>query len=134
MIRAAAAAAALALAALSACAPTPASQQGGVPLGPYFLVGIGADAVPERNATLVIAEGSVTGSGPCNSFSASNAGTPPQFALSGFSATRAACKGAALESRYFTALQQASGIEYEGGLLIVKGPTWLQFEAGYPKK
>lgn len=137
MIRAAATAAALSLAALSACAPTtPAGggAQGGVPLGPYFLVGIGADAVPERNATLVISKGSVTGTGPCNSFTATNTGTPPTFALSNFSSTRANCKEAALESRYFAALQQASAIEYDGGLLIIQGPTWLQFEAGYPAK
>ena len=123
-----------AAAALAACAPTDtgttATHQGGIPLGPYYIVGLGRDAMPNRNATLNLAPGQISGSGPCNNFTATNAATLPAIQITSFSSTEAACPNSAMESRYFNAINQATSAEYSGGVLILKGPTWLTFEAG----
>ncbi|MDO5612406.1 MAG: META domain-containing protein [Paracoccus sp. (in: a-proteobacteria)] len=122
-----------AAAALAACTPTPktpATQEGDVPLGPYYIVGLGRDAVPTRNATLNLAPGQITGQGPCNTFVATNAATLPAIQITAFQAGQSTCRDSALESRYFSALQQASSAEYNGGVLVVKGPVWITYEAG----
>lgn len=120
---------------LAACAPEPPRTVGtvnGVPLGSYVLVGIGNGTVPLRNMTLTVAETSVTGHGPCNSFAAANSAELPAVALGPLQTSQAACDKAQLEQRYFDALRQASSMEYYGGVLRVKGPTWLIFERGVP--
>ncbi|MFD2441320.1 META domain-containing protein [Paracoccus kondratievae] len=102
-----------------------------------MLVGIGADTVPQRNVDLTIAaDGSISGRAPCNHYSASQTAEPPAFAVGPLTTTRMACSGNAgrLESRYLQALSAANGITYEGGVLTIKGPTYLTFEPGYRKE
>ncbi|AGT07766.1 META domain-containing protein [Paracoccus aminophilus] len=132
-------AAAAALLSLAACEPTAkggvgAGTAGAVPTGDFVLVGIGADAVPTRDVLLTIGkDGSLSGQGPCNSYSAAQTAAPPAFAISGVNSTRMACpahKG--LEGRYFQALESATGIEYAGRVLKITGPTYLTFEPGRP--
>ena len=129
-------AAAAAVLGLAACEPigTTAGAPGAVPTGDFVLVGIGADAVPTRDVLLTIAaDGSISGQGPCNSYSASQTAVPPAFQLGPMVSSRAACpahKG--LEGRYLQALQGATGITYDGGVLKISGPTYLTFEPGRP--
>lgn len=127
-----------AAAALAACGPTPtgptASSQGGIPFGPYFMVGIGKEATPQRNATLVISGSQLSGTGPCNSFTATNSAEWPQMAVTNFVSTRMTCRDQGLENQYFGALAGATQAEYSGGVLVVKGPSWIQFEAGTVQK
>lgn len=129
-----AAIAATALLGLAACEPTtPASTvTGNVPLESYYMVGIGQDALPERNIAVRFAEGQVYGSGPCNSFTATNAAALPAIQLTNFVPTNVPCKQAAIEQRFFTAMQQATSADYSGGVLLVKGVTYMQFEPGRP--
>lgn len=130
----AAAAAVLGLAACEPTSGTSAGAPGAVPTGDFVLVGIGQDAVPTRDVLLTIgADGSISGQGPCNSYSANQTATPPAFAIGPMTSTRMACpahKG--LEGRYFQALQGATGITYDGGVLKITGPTYLTFEPGRP--
>lgn len=123
---------------LAACEPTTATGPGGnVPTGPYVLVGIGSDTVPQRNVGLTInADGSVNGNGPCNTYTAKQTATPPAFALGPLATSRMGCGGGAgqLETRFFQALSAANGISYEGGVLTIQGPTYLTFEPGYRKE
>jgi heat shock protein HslJ len=93
---------------LAACEPTTSSTPGAnIPTGPYVLVGIGSDTVPQRNVGMTIeADGSISGQGPCNNYSA----------------------------KHLEALQGANGITFEGGVLTVQGPTYLTYEPGYRKE
>ncbi|WP_312529362.1 META domain-containing protein [Paracoccus sp. (in: a-proteobacteria)] len=121
---------------LAACEPTgtTAGAPGAVPTGDFVLVGIGADAVPTRDVLLTIApDGSISGRGPCNSYTGKQNAVPPAFQVGPLGSTRMACpahKG--LEGRYFQALESATGINYEGGVLKITGPTYLTFEPGRP--
>ena len=126
-----------ALTALAACQATPGDPAHNVPVGPYVLVGIGSDTVPQRNVGMTIErDGSVSGQAPCNHFSARQTAEPPGFALGSLTTSQNECGGNAgrLESRFFQALSAANGIEYSGGVLTVKGPTYLTFEPGYRKE
>ncbi|WJS84217.1 META domain-containing protein [Paracoccus sp. TOH] len=123
---------------LAACEPTAPSTPGSnVPTGPYVLVGIGSDTVPQRNVGMTIeADGSISGQAPCNNYTAPQTAEPPGFALGALTTTKMGCSGRAgqLESRYFQALSGANGIAYEGGVLTIKGPTYLTYEPGYRKE
>ncbi len=122
---------------LAACEPTSSNTPGSnIPTGAYVLVGIGSDTVPQRNVGMTIQpDGSVSGQGPCNSYSAAQTAQPPGFALGPLTRTEMGCSGRAgkLERRYFEALSGANGISFEGGVLTVQGPTYLTYEPGYRK-
>lgn len=132
-----AAAALAAVSALAACEPeNPPVTGAAVPTGQYVLVGIGSDTVPQRNVGLTIeSDGSLSGTGPCNTYSAKQNATPPEFKLGPLVTTKMACTGLAgqLENRFFAAIGQADGISYTGGVLKITGPTYLTFEPGYRK-
>lgn len=123
---------------LAACEPTaPSDPAHSIPTGQYVLVGIGSDTVPQRNVGLTIeADGSLSGQAPCNHYNAAQTAEPPAFKLGEVTNTRMACSGNAgkLENRYFAALSQADGIKYDGGVLVITGPTYLTFEPGYRKE
>lgn len=122
--------------ALAACEPTPpvdpANDRGFIPGGDYALVGMDGATVPLRNMTLTIAEGSISGRGPCNGYGARNNAELPLVALSPLQTTGVACgKNTTIENRFFQVLQSATEMEYYGGVLKVKSPqTWLIFERG----
>lgn len=126
-----------ALSLLAGCEPqNPTTSGAAVPTGPYVLVGIGSDTVPQRNVGLTIeADGSISGTGPCNTYSAKQTAEPPAFKLGPLVTTKMACSGLAgqLENRFFAAIGQADGITYQGGVLKITGPTYLTFEPGYRK-
>jgi len=133
------AAAAASLTTLAACEPTTGGGGIGsnVPTGPYVLVGIADETVPQRNVGLTIeSDGSVSGQAPCNHYAAAQTAEPPGFKLGEIKTSGAGCGGnaGALESRYFAALRQADGITYTGGVLKITGPTYLTFEPGYRKE
>lgn len=121
--------------ALAACEPTTTvvdgEDRGFIPGGNYVLVGMDGAAVPLRNVTLLVEEQRVSGQGPCNSYSAANNAELPAVALSPIISTKMACKDLKLENRYLSVLQQATEMEFFGGVLKVKSPsTWLVFEHG----
>ncbi len=123
-----------AVTALAACAQqSSTSIEGNVPLNSYYMVGIGADAVPERNIAIRFTGRQVIGSGPCNTFVADNAATLPAIRLTNFQPETKPCKDAAEEQRFFNAMRSATSANYEGGVLLVKGPTYMQFEPGRPQ-
>ena len=123
---------------LAACEPTTSSTPGAnIPTGPYVLVGIGSDTVPQRNVGMTIeADGSISGQAPCNHYSAAQTAEPPGFTLGPITSTKIGCSGRAgqLERRYLEALQGANGITFIGGVLTVQGPTYLTYEPGYRKE
>ncbi|AUH65596.1 META domain-containing protein [Paracoccus zhejiangensis] len=123
-----------ALTALAACEPVPSANglTGNVPLESYYLVGIGQDAVPERNMAVRFTGNQILGSGPCNSFTATNAAALPAIQVTNFVPTSAPCGEARQEQRFFEAVRSATSADYQGGVLLVKGPTYMQFEPGRP--
>lgn len=123
-----------AITALAACEPAPSANgvTGTVPLESYYLVGIGQDAVPERNMAIRFTGGQIIGSGPCNSFTATNAATLPAIQVTNFVPTAASCGDSAAEQRFFNAVRTATSADYQGGVLLVKGATYMQFEPGRP--
>ncbi len=121
-----------ATAALAACEPASSSSSNGVPLGEYVMVGFGKETVPLRNVSLVLSEGQVSGVASCNNYTAQNNAALPALQLGPIAATKKACfEGMAFEQEYFEALQAATSAEYNGGVLTVKGPVWMQFERGH---
>lgn len=126
--------AATALLGLAACDPVSSdvAAEGNVPLQSYYLVGLGPDAVPERNMAVRFTDNQIIGSGPCNSFIATNAARLPAIQVTNFAPTAEPCDEAAQEQRFFTAMRQAVSADYSGGVLLVKGPTYMQFEPGRP--
>ena len=119
---------------LAACASEPAGDpMGGIPANDYVLVGIGNGTVPLRNITLTTRPEGISGRGPCNGYAARNTVPLPAIALEPLQTTGVTeCKDLAVEQRFFQALQQATEMEYYGGVLRIKGPTWLIFESGRP--
>ncbi|MCF3973040.1 META domain-containing protein [Paracoccus salsus] len=121
---------------LAACEPvataTPTGDDlGFIPGGSYVLVGMDGKTVPLRNVTLLVEEQRLSGQGPCNSYSAANNASLPTVALSPIISTKMACKDLELEDRFLSVLQQASEMEFYGGVLKIKSPsTWLIFEHG----
>ncbi|MFN5996431.1 MAG: META domain-containing protein [Paracoccaceae bacterium] len=78
----------------------------------------------EANATLQIADdGSLTGSGPCNRWSARNATTLPDLKIEGLRATRMACDRLADEQVFFDVLIGMTGVKLAGPKnLVLQGP------------
>lgn len=126
--------AAAAVLTLAACeTPPPVDPMGGIPANDYVLVGIGNGTVPLRNITLTTRPEGVSGRGPCNGYAATNTVPLPAIAFGPLQTTGVtACDDLAVEQRFFTALQQATSMEFYGGVLRIKGPTWLIFESGRP--
>ncbi len=121
--------------ALAACEPTSSVPSGGdrgfIPGGHYVLVGMDGQTVPLRNVTLLVEEKRISGEGPCNNFSAQNNAKLPAVQLSPIVSTKMTCKDQRLEDRFLSVLQQASEMEFYGGVLKIKSPsTWLIFEHG----
>lgn len=123
-----------AITALAACEPVPSANglTGNVPLESYYLVGIGQDAVPERNMAVRFTGNQILGSGPCNSFTATNAASLPAIQVTNFVPTGAPCGEGRQEQRFFEAVRGATSADYQGGVLLMKGPTYMQFEPGRP--
>lgn len=129
--------AAIATMVLAACDPTATGavaggeDRGFIPGGNYVLVGMDGQTVPLRNVTLLVEEKRLSGNGPCNGYSANNNATLPAVSLSPIISTKAACKDLKLENRFLSVLQQATEMEFYGGVLKVHSPsTWLIFEHG----
>lgn len=123
--------------ALAACEPAPATptapgeDRSFIPGGSYVLVGMDGQTVPLRNVTLLVEEKRLSGQGPCNSYSAQNNVELPAIQLTPIVSTKMACKDLKLENRFLSVLQQASEVDFYGGVLRVKSPsTWLIFEHG----
>lgn len=119
---------------LSACASGPATDpMGGLPANDYVLVGIGNGTVPLRNITLTLRPEGVSGRGPCNGYAARNTVPLPAVAFEQIQTSGVTeCRDLAVEQRFLNALQQATEMDYFGGVLRIKGPTWLIFESGRP--
>lgn len=134
--------AAAALTALAGCEPTSGGAggaatgaQGGVPYGEYVLVGIGGEPVSQRNASVILAPGKISGRGPCNAYSASQSATLPAMQVGPIAATKAACADLALENRFFSALGQTRQAVYLDGVLTLKGaPKSLILEYGHQQR
>lgn len=118
---------------LAACGPAgTVGGSGGIPTGEYVLVGMDGGTVPLRNVTLVVEPGSVSGRGPCNTYSATNEAALPAMQLTPIVSTQMMCKDMRLETRFLSTLQSATEMEFYGGVLKVKSPqTWLIFEHGH---
>lgn len=128
----------LAAAALTACAPTPGevstqggyASQGGIPLGPYFLVGLGPLPVPERDYTMTLGAGTISGRTACNTFTGTNGAVLPAFQITALNWTDAPCRDSK-EQQFLQALTRVQSVEFAGDVLVMKAPdVWLTFEAG----
>lgn len=123
--------------ALAACEPTPTTptapgeDRSFIPGGSYVLVGMDGQTVPLRNVTLLVEEKRLSGQGPCNGYGAANNAELPAIQLSPLNTSKATCKDIKLENRFLSVLQQATEVDYYGGVLRIKSPsTWLIFEQG----
>lgn len=124
--------------ALAACEPTTtasttpgAEDRGFIPGGSYVLVGMDGQTVPLRDVTMLVQEKRISGQGPCNAYSADNTVELPQVRLSQIVTNGASCKNSRIENRFLSVMQQATEMEFYGGVLKVKSPsTWLIFEHG----
>ena len=67
------------------------------------------------------AEGQVSGTGPCNGFTARQEVPYPWIAIEAIASTRRACPDLAAESAYFSALGKVSQAEVLGDVLILRG-------------
>ncbi len=78
----------------------------------------------EANATLQIGEdGTLTGTGPCNRWSARNAAPLPNLKVTGIRATRMACDRLSDEQAFFDALTGMTGLALAGPKnLVLQGP------------
>lgn len=131
------ASAAAALAALSACEPVPPAQpagpvtgwEGGIPYGTYTLVGFGKEAVPTRDGTVSLQPGQISGKGPCNTYTATNAAQLPAIRISVMNWSDIQCPNHhGFEAKFFQALTQATGAQWQGGVLKIIGPTYMTLE------
>ena len=128
-------AAAAAAAALAACEDqgaatgSAAGYEGGVPYGTYTLVGFGKEAVPTRDASVRLQPGTISGKGPCNTYTATNTATLPDIRISVMNWTDIPCSGhKGFEARFFDALTQARQAQWQGGVLKIVGPTYMTLE------
>lgn len=127
-------AAAVALVGLAACEPAQPTgpvvgSENGIPYGTYTLVGFGKEATPTRDATIRFQPGSITGSGPCNTYVARNAGKLPTLQIQQMTWGDIPCsKLKGFEPRFFHAVTQAQSVQWEGGVLKIIGPTYMTFE------
>jgi heat shock protein HslJ len=118
---------ALAIAALAATA-LPAVAEG-VPAGTWHLIAIDGKIAP-ADATLVFqGENGISGTAPCNSWSARNSAAYPALQLEGIRATKRACDQLAEENRFFRSLtaMQTAEIEDETHLFL-RGPDGRTME------
>ena len=111
----------LALLSLTGCGPDETVSGFADPNATYVLATID-DIAFAANATISFtAEGSVSGSGPCNTFNATQSVPYPWFELGPIASTRRACPDLALESDYFAALATMRFAEVLGDTLILTG-------------
>ena len=124
---------------VAACEPmTPAGPAqttgsvGGIPLGPFYLVSLAAEAVPQRDVTFVLTSNGFSGRGPCNTYQGTTQGELPSFRVANMTWTDLSCPGIEFENRFFQALTGATDIVWEGGVLQIRGATYMQLEPGVP--
>lgn len=128
------AAATAALSALAACEPAPVQTaagtgvEGGIPFGTYTVVGFGKEAVPTRDGYVRLTSGTISGAGPCNTFTAVNTATLPAIHISNMTWTDNPCGHKGFEGRFFEALTQAQSAQWEGGVMKIIGPTYITME------
>ena len=84
----------------------------------YSLDGIGGIPFGAR-ATMVFFDGTVSGEGPCNRYSAPLSVPYPWFQLGPVTATRRACPDLEAEARFFGALSEMQFAEAQGNVLIL---------------
>ncbi|NNU81548.1 META domain-containing protein [Halovulum dunhuangense] len=95
----------LALCTLAACSPLPDTVGEAAPSDTLWTLESLNDGPAAFGATLrFTSDGRVTGSGPCNRFSARQTAPLPWFQIEDIAATRRACPDLAAEQVYFTAL------------------------------
>ncbi len=76
---------------------------------------------PDTSLTLQFGEdGLVSGSAPCNRFSAQNTAPYPWFTLTPIAATKRACPDLAQEQQFLTLLQSMTQSEISGTVLILR--------------
>ncbi len=76
---------------------------------------------PDASLTLQFGEdGLVSGSAPCNRFSAQNTAPYPWFTLTPIAATKRACPDLAQEQQFLTLLQSMTQSEISGTVLILR--------------
>lgn len=114
--------AALALLALAACAGDETVSRFADGAATYRLSEIDGASFPAR-ATIRFAEaGRVSGTGPCNSFTAPQIVPYPWIEIGPIAATRRACPALEAERRYFAALREMTLAEVAEGTLILSTP------------
>lgn len=104
------------------------------PAGEFVLETLGGAPFAAR-ATLVFGPGdAVSGQGPCNRWSARNAGALPGFRTGPVISTRMACDDLAAENAFFAALAAATRAEVTGDRLVLSGAAGaeLVFRARAP--
>ena len=121
----------LAFLAVNACGPDETISGYAEPSAIYHLVSL--DGAPfTATATISFPEqGSVSGQGPCNRYSASQNTFYPWFELGPILSTRRACPELNAEAAFFAALSEISLAEVAGDVLLLTGENGreLTFEA-----
>ncbi len=79
------------------------------------------------HATLILsAAGEISGSGPCNTYHATQTVPYPWFEVGAIAATRMACPDLDMESAFFSALTEMELAEAQGSVLILSNAAGRQ--------
>ena len=97
----------------------------------YQLIEIAGKPATYTATIMFPQEGSVTGKGPCNSFSAEQTAPYPWFDVGFIRATHSACPDLNLEQEYFEMLTKVTTIEVLDNVVILRNEDTLEmvFEA-----
>ncbi|MFD1797692.1 META domain-containing protein [Paracoccus aurantiacus] len=98
--------------------------------GSYRLIDIDGSPIP-GTATLQISDSRLSGTGPCNAYTAQNSADWPVVDLPAIASTRRACLIEGGEARFLDALGQVTSATRSAGTLTLRGPDHvLRFSDG----
>lgn len=89
----------------------------------WSLVELNNQAFLETTTISFPEPGSVTGKGPCNSYSTTQTAPYPWFEITGIQATKMGCPSLAIEQNYFETLKNATFAETSGDTLILSNDS-----------
>lgn len=94
--------------------------------GPWRLVALDGTSVPAGTTLTFPTAGRVTGTLPCNAFSAQQTAPYPWFVLSHFKVGGQPCEAAALETRIVRSLASVTLAEAKGPVLLLTDEDGLE--------
>jgi heat shock protein HslJ len=94
----------------------------------WQLSAIGGSPVAPRITIRFPEEGKIAGEAPCNSYTAAQAAPVPWIDIGPIAATRRACPGLALETRYLALLEKMEFVEILGDTMLMTAEDGTELE------